>query len=65
MRNLRWPFLIICLMAFIVAIPLIGFAQPGDPPNPDAPITGIEILVGLGSLFGIKKIMQNRKGKQD
>jgi hypothetical protein len=39
-------------------------AQPGDPNGgnkPGSPITGIEILVGIGSLFGFKKMLANRK----
>jgi hypothetical protein len=40
-------------------------AQPGDPPPPDVPITGIEILIGLGGLLGVKKIREVRKRKQD
>ncbi|MDN4166645.1 hypothetical protein QWY31_14135 [Cytophagales bacterium LB-30] len=46
----------------------IGFAQPGsgdpgggsDPDNP-VPITGIEILLGLGGAYGAKKLMDKRK----
>ena len=37
-------------------------AQPGDPNGgnpPGVPITGIEYLVGLGALLGIKKIMRS------
>jgi hypothetical protein len=34
-------------------------AQPGPGPDPDVPITGIEYLVGLGALLGIKKIMKS------
>jgi hypothetical protein len=33
-------------------------AQPGPPPPP-TPITGIEYLVGLGALLGVKKIMKS------
>ncbi|MFZ6014001.1 MAG: hypothetical protein ACOYXT_26915 [Bacteroidota bacterium] len=39
-------------------------AQPGDPEtDPDVPISGIEILIGLGGLFGAKKIYDLRKKK--
>jgi len=37
---------------------------PGDPPSdPDAdvPITGIEVIVGVGALFGAKKYFDLRK----
>ena len=38
----------------------MSLAQPGDPGgNPDAPITGIEYLLGLGALFGVRKIMRS------
>ena len=65
MRNLRWPFLIFCLVAFMAFSPLTGHAQPGDPTDPDAPITGIEILIGLGSLLGIKKLTQKKEHTKD
>jgi hypothetical protein len=46
----------------------VSVAQPGDPcPNPpcdpDVPITGIEVLVGMGALLGAKKIIDARKKK--
>ena len=38
----------------------MSFAQPGDPGgNPDVPLTGIEYLLGLGALFGFRKIMKS------
>lgn len=60
----RLPILII-----IIFISFSGFAQPGDPaggikPDSSAPLGGIEILIGLGSLFGAKKIYQSRKNKK-
>jgi hypothetical protein len=39
-------------------------AQPGPPPDPDVPITGIEYLIGLGALLGIKKIMKSFSEKK-
>jgi hypothetical protein len=37
-------------------------AQPGPPAgDPDVPISGIEILIGIGSLFGAKKFYDFRK----
>jgi len=50
----------------ILLIPGILFGQPGDPasdPDNPVPITGIELLIGAGALFGAKKLMQ-RKPKQ-
>lgn len=54
------------LLLTLLFVFIIGnlLAQPGPPPNPDAPMTGIEILIGLGSLFGAKKIFEARKNKK-
>lgn len=55
--------LIIILFSFIS----IGLsAQPGGPPPPDeeVPITGIEILIAAGGLFGAKKIYDSSKKKK-
>ena len=41
----------------------VTFAQPGDPTEP-VPITGIEILLALGGLLGIKKIIDARRTKK-
>jgi hypothetical protein len=65
MRNLRWPFLIICLLTLMILIPAVCLAQPGDPGNPDSPITGIEVLLGIGGFLGIKKLYNSRKGRKD
>jgi hypothetical protein len=67
MRSLRLAFLGICLAVLFMASPFNVLAQPGDPVNGDpdtVPITGIEILIGLGGLLGIKKMRDLRK-KQD
>ena len=40
------------------------FAQPGDPGgggDPDVPITGIEILVGIGGALGARKLFKKKK----
>ena len=39
-------------------------AQPGPPPNPDVPLTGMEILVGVGVIFGARKILELRRNKK-
>jgi hypothetical protein len=37
-------------------------AQPGDPGgDPDVPISGIEILLGMGGAYGAKKLIQKKK----
>jgi len=61
---MRWRLPIII---FIIFISLSVQAQPGDPasgPPDSTPLTGIEILVGLGSLFGAKNIFDSRKKKK-
>ena len=62
MRGVRLAFLGSCLFVFFMASSLDALAQPGDPPPP-SPITGIEILVAMGGLLGIKKIRDFRKKK--
>ena len=55
---------IIPLLIF-VATSLPTFAQPtgGDPNNggKPAPITGIELLLLAGGLFGVKKLISRKK----
>lgn len=53
--------------AFWLFVVLTGAAQPGgsgsDDPGPGdpVPISGIEILIGLGSLYGAKKVYDSRR----
>ena len=56
-------FRIFLTLAFVLVVGNL-LAQPGPPPNPDAPLTGIEILVGVGVLFGAKKIFEMRRNKK-
>ena len=52
---------------FTLALVLIFgqlMAQPGPGPDPDVPITGIEYLIELGGLYGIKKLI-NRSNKKN
>lgn len=55
---------------FVVGMMLLwnglAFSQPGVSPNEGqppgaAPISGIEILVALGGLLGVKKLFDSRK----
>lgn len=40
-------------------------AQPGDPGgNPDVPITGIEVLVGIGGALGVKRMLKKKNKNQ-
>ena len=47
----------------------VGFSQPGNPGgNPDnpVPITGIEILIAIGSLFGASRFLKGKnKSKKE
>jgi len=52
----------ISLTIFFIFIAFYGYSQPGNPGGggtPDVPITGIEYLMGLGALLGIKKVMKS------
>jgi hypothetical protein len=47
---------------FLLICPVTTFGQPGGGgPPPPVPISGIEILIGAGALFGAKKIYDSRK----
>ena len=49
-----------CVLCEVASQPMP--APPPDDPPP-VPITGIEILIGMGSLFGLKKAYDLRKRK--
>ena len=55
-------FVLVCAVILMIN-PISVAAQPQDPPPVDTPLTGIEILVGLGALFGAKKMFDSRKKK--
>jgi hypothetical protein len=50
-------------LSFLVCLTTVAVqAQPGDPGgDPDVPITGIEVLIGLGGALGLKKMMSKKK----
>lgn len=54
-----------CILALIfILISAVVLAQPGDPSgNPTVPITGIEILLSIGALLGIKSLWGKSKQK--
>lgn len=58
--------LIFCFIAIFFFATGGLLAQPGDPGgDPDVPITGIEILLGLGGVLGVKRILGlNKKSKK-
>lgn len=54
------------ILSTLLCLLVIGvWAQPGDPSSdPDVPITGIEILIALGGVLGLKKFISTRKNSQ-
>jgi len=46
----------IVLIVLLLTFSFTVSAQPGPPDDPDVPITGIEILIGVGGLFGLRKL---------
>ena len=52
-------------IAVLVFCFLFGVAngQPGPPPANPVPISGIEILLGVGALLGAKNLWDTRKRK--
>lgn len=63
-KNWRYGFLIVAI-GLAILIPIIGFSQPIDPPDPDIPIDGgIGFLIAGGAAFGIKKVLDISKKKK-
>jgi len=62
-RILKTGTKIFLCLALCVLVLTVANAQPppGDPPLPDVPITGIEILIALGGILGIKKLIARKK----
>lgn len=60
MKNIRLALLFLLTLNFFSV-----FAQPGGDPggggNPSVPITGIEVLLGIGGALGVKKLVAKRK----
>ncbi len=53
---------IVIFIGINLLIAFVANAQPGDPGgDPDVPISGIEILIALGSILGIKKLIARKK----
>jgi hypothetical protein len=52
------------VIIFLLSPAGLAFCQPGDPmtdPDPTVPITGIELLIGAGALFGAFKALEKKK----
>lgn len=57
----KHPFVLTALVVVLLLTPLIGWSQPGPPPDPDVPISGIEFLLGGGALLGIRQLWARAK----
>jgi len=57
------------VFAIFLILSLSAKAQPGNPgggTDPDVPITGIEILIAIGSLFGASRFFKGKnKSKKE
>jgi hypothetical protein len=60
-RFLRYFFIGALVLMANYVIAQVG-APPPDPGDP-VPITGIEILLGAGALYGSKRLIESRKNK--
>ena len=49
------------LILFFFALPVVLWAQPGPPTDPDIPLSGIEILIGAGAAYGISRKWLRKK----
>lgn len=63
MRIVGSPFKTLLICASLILLCTFSVvAQPGNPAgDPDVPITGIELLVALGGVLGIKKLIGKKK----
>ncbi len=61
------PILRLTLLTLMFSVLVLnGIAQPGDPQGgvkPDVPISGVEILVGMGILLGFKRLVSKNSRK--
>jgi len=51
------------VLVLLTCCSLIALSQPGDPgggTDPDVPIGGIEILLGIGGMLGGRKLLKKR-----
>jgi hypothetical protein len=55
------------IIAFFSLLPIVMAQPPGDPgggSDPDVPITGIEVLLGVGGVLGARKLMKRKKSRK-
>lgn len=52
------------LIGFCLFFTTTLLAQPGDPGgDPDVPISGVEILLALGGVLGIRRLFISKRSK--
>ena len=55
----------ILTLVLLTCLPSLVHAQVIDPGNPDAPLDGgVSLLVAAGIGYGVKKVRENKKKKQ-
>lgn len=64
-NGVKMKRLIFCFFLLWAPLAITGFGQPGDPgTDPDVPISGIEILIALGGLFGAGKFLASKRNQK-
>ena len=54
-------FAVLLFLALHVAKAQPGGGGPGGGGDPDVPITGIEILIAIGGVLGMRKLINSKK----
>ena len=66
-RNFKWFFIFSIALCIFLCLPTFVHAQPDGCPDPDisdCPIdSGLLILITIGAAYGIKKVVDSRKGR--
>lgn len=55
----------VTIVVYLIFVSFALLAQPGDPGDPTnpVPITGIEVLIGIGASLGLGKFLKSKKDK--
>lgn len=60
--RLKPVYRIVIFIGLCLLITFVANAQPGDPSaDPDVPLSGIEILIALGGILGLRKLIARKK----